>query len=132
MLRWKLVGPAGMVFLDDPIVFLDNAKVYLDNPMAFSHNPIVVLANPMVFLVNPMAFLDVPMVYPDVPIAFLDRNQVRSLPCLETNRPNIFLVSVESLQIHAPSGLCGCCDGSLLGPQAWNAFLILLYSLIIL
>ena len=65
--------------------------------MAFLHNPIVFLANPMVFLDNPIAFLDVPMVYPDVPMAFLDKNQVRSLPCLETNHPNIFLVGAESL-----------------------------------
>ena len=132
MLRWKLVGPAGMVFLVDPTASLDYAIVFLGNPMAFLHNPIVFLANPMVFLDNPMAFLDAPMVYPDVPMAFLGKNQVGSLPCLETNHPNIFLVSAESLQIHALSGLCGCYDGSLLDPQAWYFFLILLYSLIML
>ena len=91
VLRWKLVGPAGFVFLLDPIVFLDDAIVFFGNPMAFLHNPIVFLANPMVFLDNPMAFFDAPMVYPDVPMAFLGKNQVRSIPCLEMNHPNIFL-----------------------------------------
>ena len=132
MLRWKLVSPAGMVVLVDPIVSFDNAIVFLDDPTAFLRNPILFLVNPMVFLDNPMAFLDAAMVYPDVPMAFLGQNQVRSSPCLETNRPNIFLDNVESLQIHTLSGLCGCYDGSLLGPQAWHFFLILLYSLFML
>ncbi len=132
MLRWKLVGPAAMVFLVDPTVSFDNAIVFLDDPTAFLHNPIVFLTNPMVFLDTPMAFLDAAMVHPHVPTAFLGKNQVRSSPRLETNRPNIFLVSVESLQIHTLSGLCGCYDGSLLGPQAWHFFLILLYSLFML